>query len=176
LKEELTAFCRQEKLQATGNKLELTERIATYLRTGERTQKGEKSFRAKQHSPIEITFETIIETPFVCGEKQRRFFKTVIGKNFTFNVEFQKWLKASAGKTYLDAINAYREIIRRKKSTETVIGRQFEYNTYIRDFFADNKDKSLTQAIACWKHKKSLPGNNPYEKNDTKIVRIAEDL
>ena len=37
-----------------------------------------------------------------------------------------------------------------------MIDRQFEYNTYIRDFFEDNKGMSLDQAITCWKFKKSL--------------------
>jgi hypothetical protein len=53
-----------------------------------------------------------------------------------------------------------------KKNNKTKIGKQFEYNTYIRDFFNDNKDKTLDDAIKCWKYKKSLKGHNKYEKND----------
>lgn len=53
----------------------------------------------------------------------------------------------------------------RKKGT-TTIDRQFEYNTYIRDFFADNQDKSLEDAIKCWKYKKLLQGHNRYERSD----------
>jgi len=34
------------------------------------------------------------------------FFKGKIGKTFSFNVQFQKWLKANAGKTYGAAIEA----------------------------------------------------------------------
>ena len=56
------------------------------------------------------------------------------------------------------------------KQNKTTIDRQFEYNTYIRDFFNDNKDKSLEQAIKCWKYKKSLKGHNKYEKDDLKIL------
>ena len=37
-------------------------------------------------------------------------------------------------------------------------------------YFNDNKDKSLEQAIKCWKYKKSLKGNNKYEKADLKIL------
>jgi len=79
---------------------------------------------------------------------------------------FQKWLKANAGKTYKDAIDAYYQIIEEKKKGKTKIDKQFEYNTYIRDFFEDNKDKNLDAAIACWKYKKSLSGHNRYEKED----------
>ena len=46
------------------------------------------------------------------------------------------------------------------------IDKQFEYNTYIRDFFADNKGKSLEEAIQCWKYKKQLQGHNRYERTD----------
>lgn len=50
--------------------------------------------------------------------------------------------------------------------TEVEIDKQFEYNTYIRDFFADNSSKTLEDAIRCWKYKKRLPGHNRYEKSD----------
>lgn len=54
--------------------------------------------------------------------------------------------------------DAYYQILEDKKKNKTTIDKQFEYNTYIRDFFHDNKDKSLDQAIQCWKYKKSLNG------------------
>ena len=54
---------------------------------------------------------------------------------------------------------------------KTQIGKQFQYNQYIRDFFEDNNDKSLEDAIACWKYKKSLKGHNKYEKSDLEILK-----
>ena len=53
-----------------------------------------------------------------------------------------------------------------KKKGKTKIDKQFEYNSYIRDFFADNKGKSLEEAIKCWKYKKQLQGHNCYERTD----------
>ena len=53
-----------------------------------------------------------------------------------------------------------------KKNRKTVIDKQFEYNTYIRDFFADNPGRTLDDAIKCWKYKKQLPGHNHYEQTD----------
>ena len=79
---------------------------------------------------------------------------------------FQKWLKSNAGKTYKEAITAYYHILEEKKMGKTNIDKQFEYNTYTRDFFADNKGKSLTEAIKCWKYKKQLQGHNRYERSD----------
>lgn len=173
LKEELAAFCRQEGLQTTGSKTELTERIATYLETGKKTRNSHKSHR--QPRPLtHITNETEIERDFVCSEKHRSFFKQIIGKSFSFNVPFQKWLKSNAGKTYQDAIEAYHQIQEEKKKGKTTIGQQFEYNTYIRDFFADNPDKSLQDAIKCWQYKKGQQGNNRYEKADSDILKTSE--
>lgn len=75
-------------------------------------------------------------------------------------------MKSNAGKTYEDAINAYYQILEDKKKGTTKIDKQFEYNTYIRDFFADNKGKSLDDAIKYWKYKKQLQDHNRYEKSD----------
>ena len=168
LKEELIDFCRKNNLQITGGKLELTERIANFLDTGERTYKTHNN--RKTIITHEITLDTIIEKNFVCSEKHRAFYKEQIGNSFSFNVAFQKWLKSNAGKTYQDSIIAYYQILKDKKKNKTTIDRQFEYNTYIRDFFNDNKDKSLEQAIKCWKYKKSLKGHNKYERDDLKAL------
>ena len=164
LKEELIDFCKKNNLQTTGGKIELTERIAKFLDTGERIVENHNTRRTKIVD--EITLDTIIEDNFVCSEKHRAFYKEQIGKTFSFNVLFQKWLKSNSGKTYKDSIEAYYKILEDKKQNKTTIDKQFEYNTYIRDFFNDNKDKSLEQAIKCWKYKKSLKGHNKYEKTD----------
>lgn len=168
LKEELIDFCRKNNLQVTGSKIELTQRIADFLDTGIRTYKNH--IPRKTTIIDEITIDTIIEENFVCSEKHRAFYKNQIGKSFSFNVTFQKWLKSNAGKTYHDSIIAYYQILEDKKKNKTTIDSQFEYNSYIRDFFEDNKNKSLQQAIKCWKYKKALKGHNRYEKEDLKAL------
>lgn len=168
LKEELIDFCRKNDLQTTGGKLELIERIAHFLDTGKKTYKSHTT--RKIAIVDEITLNTNIEENFVCSEKHRAFYKEQIGNSFSFNVTFQKWLKNNSGKTYQDSIVAYYQILEDKKKNKTTIDKQFEYNTYIRDFFNDNKDKTLEQAIKCWKYKKSLKGHNRYEKEDLKIL------
>ena len=168
LKEELVEFCKKNNLQATGGKLELTERISKFLDTGERSTKSHNSRRKLMQA--EITLDSIIEENFVCSEKHREFYKNQIGKNFAFNVLFQKWLKNNSGKTYKESIDAYYQILKDKKKNKTTIDKQFEYKTYIRDFFEDNKDKSLEHAIKCWKYKKSLKGHNKYEREDLKAL------
>ena len=173
LKEELVKFCRKYDLQTTGSKQELTDRIAYFLETGEKKKSSSKRIQAE--SIGEITENTLIEANIVCSEKHRAFFKERIGKTFSFNVVFQKWLKSNAGKTYADAIKAYYAILEEKKKSKTVIDKQFEYNTYIRDFFADNNGMSLENAIKCWKYKKSLKGHNRYEKTDLIALENEND-
>ena len=173
LKEELVDFCRQNGLQTSGSKQELTDRIAYFLETGKK--KSASSKRIQAESIGEITENTLIEANIVCSEKHRAFFKERIGKAFSFNVAFQKWLKSNAGKTYADAIQAYYAILEEKKKSKTVIDKQFEYNTYIRDFFADNNGMSLDEAIICWKYKKSLKGHNRYEKTDLIALENEND-
>ena len=99
-----------------------------------------------------------------------RFLRNISATDFLFNVAFQKWLKSNSGKTYADAITAYYRILEEKKNGKAKIDKQFEYNTYIRDFFADNRDKSLDEAIKCWKYKKQLSGHNRYEKSDLDVL------
>ena len=169
LKEELVAFCREYNIPATGGKIELTDRIAHFLDTGEILEVS--STKKKNIIAGTITEDTIIEENIVCSEKHRAFFVERIGKNFSFNVLFQKWLKSNAGRTYGEAIKAYYGIIEEKKKGKSEIDKQFEYNTYIRDFFEDNKDRSLREAIICWKYKKSLPGHNRYERSDLSALK-----
>lgn len=139
LKEELTTFCRAEGLPVSGGKKELTERIASYLDGGEII--AEKPVARKKSGVGFITDDTPIEPILSVPRSIELFLEEKIGKGFSFNVAFQKWLKANTGKTYGQAVDAYYQIREEKKKGGTKIDSQFEYNTYIRDFFAENQEK-----------------------------------
>lgn len=145
LKEELVRFLRENHLPTSGGKLELTARIAAYLDTGAVLETSARKTAAP--TICDLSEDMLIEENFVCSEKHRAFFREKIGKCFSFNVAFQKWLKSNTGKTYGDAIEAYHRILVEKKQGKTTIDKQFEYNTYIRAFFEDNPGRSLTEAI-----------------------------
>ena len=167
LKEDLKDFCRSEGLKVSGSKQDLEKRIVYYLSTG----KPLKEIPAKSVScngSIELKLDSKLGENFKCSEDKRVFFEKHIGKGFKFKVKFQKWLKSNPDKTYREAIEAYCEIQNSKEKTE--IGKQFQYNQYIRDFFEDNDDRSLDDAIKCWKYKKGLKGHNRYEKSDLEIL------
>lgn len=164
LKEELVNFCRENGLPTSGGKLELADRIAYFLDTGEIVPVSRNKKTPPKISDVDLN--TKIESDFVCTEKHRAFFKEHIGATFSFNVAFQKWLKRNTGKTYREAIGAYYQILEEKKNGKTTIDSQFEYNAYVRNFFADNQGKSLDDAIKCWKYKKQMQGHNRYERSD----------
>lgn len=164
LKEELVNFLKSENLKSNGNKKELTEKIAYYLKTGKELKITKKT--KTQHKNLSLNGK--IGPNFNCSEEARGFFKSHIGDNFKFKVNFQKWLKENPDKTFKDAIDIYDEITKTKPKN---IDKQFEYNTYIRDFFKNNDNLTLKDAIKCWNYKKSIKGSNKYDKNDLKILK-----
>ena len=171
LKEELKDFCKKEGLKVSGSKNQLEERIIYYLDTGKsldnsRSIKNKNNYSKfnsnKATTSEEITLDSILGENFKCSEDKREFFEKEIGKGFKFKV------KVNPDKTYQDAINAYYELQNSKEKTK--IDKQFQYNQYICDFFDDNDDKTLNDAIKCWKYKKSIKGPNKYEKSDLEIL------
>ena len=163
LKEELKDFCRVEGLKVSGSKEDLENRIVHYLEIGEKlVEPSVKQYSGE--SLTEVTLDSKLGKNFKCSEDKREFFEKEIGSSFKFKVKFQKWLKSNPDKTYRDAVDAYHEI--QSSGEKTEISRQFQYNQYIRDFFENNENKSLDDAIRCWKYKKSLKGHNKYEKSD----------
>ncbi|MCK1984249.1 MULTISPECIES: DUF6434 domain-containing protein [Peribacillus] len=171
LKEELQNFCREEAMSASGSKIEITERIAYYLKTGHRLRVSRPSSNPKRSpyyptkSASTMSLNTVIEPGFKCTQEHREFFKSVIGTKFHFSVELQNFIKANAGKTYNDVVDHYYKIQEDKKNgRRTTISRQFEYNTFIRDYYDDpaNNGKSLKEAISAWKEVRSQRGDNVY--------------
>ena len=167
LKEDLKDFCRSEGLKVSGSKQDLENRIIHYLSTGEEL-KEPRIKQVSNDSKSEISLDSRLGENFKCSEDKRALFEKEIGSGFKFKVKFQKWLKSNPDKTYREAIEAYHEIQNSKEKTK--IDKQFQYNQYIRDFFEDNDDKSLDDAIKCWKYKKSLKGHNRYEKSDLRVL------
>ncbi|APH05709.1 DUF6434 domain-containing protein [Bacillus weihaiensis] len=171
LKKELQAFCREHGLKQSGSKNELTEAIVSFLETGQvptPIKKKRLSTRSRSTQSEILSLQTVITENHRCSQEVRAFFKSII-PNFHFSTHIQHYFKTHAGCTYQDAVAAWYEEETRKKdpSYKRQIGQQFEYNQFIRDFFADekNRDTSKKEAIEAWKLLKSLPGHNKYQKS-----------
>lgn len=175
-KEELIEFCRAEKLEKRGGKIELANRIEKYLKTGERgkfQKKAVKIISRFDWNTEKLSTNTIISDSYKNTENVRTFFKEQIGDKFKFNVKFMNWMKTAQGKTLGNAVDKWLEItaqVRTDKSPKE-IAPQFEYNTYIRDFLKDNPTRNRNQAIECWKIRKKMRGDNKYRKTDLELIK-----
>ncbi|WP_426273324.1 DUF6434 domain-containing protein [Exiguobacterium sp. R-17] len=170
LKEELQSFCRENGISASGSKIEISDRIETFLRTGEIKKPIRKSkVNSKLEIQVDLSLDTVISENHRCSQNVRAFFKTVIPK-FHFSTYIQNYFKNNVGKTYRDVLDAWYEEEERKKdpSYKKDIAPQFEYNQFIRDFFADpkNQGKSREEAIVNWNEIKKLAGSNKYTSNN----------
>jgi hypothetical protein len=170
LKEELIAFCKATGINTSGGKQELAKRIAIYLQTGEIVKMvyKQKNISNFDWNKSTITLNTVITDNYKNTENVRAFMTKEIGKYFRFNVEFLKWTKQNVGKTMRDAVAEWKRIytLKHDKNYKTEIEPQFEYNTYIRHFLADNPDKTLKEAIFHWNLKRSQRGNVAYSRED----------
>src|SRR5690625_4274597 len=160
-------FCRENGISPSGSKIELADRIETFLQTGEIKKPQRKPSVNKQvETKSELSLNTVISENHRCSQNVRAFFKSVIPK-FHFSTYIQNYFKNNIGKTYRDVVDAWHEEEERKKdpSYKKNIAPQFEYNQFIRDFFADsnNKGKSREEAIKSWDNIKKLPGSNKYK-------------
>ena len=173
LKEELQAFCREQDMSATGAKIELADRIAHFLATGERKKPQRRKQPAAKKAILEspLSLDTVITADHRCSQQVRAFFTSIIPK-FHFSTYIQQFFRENVGKTYQDVVTAWYEEVERKKDPsykKNKLAPQFEYNQFTRDYFADpqNKGKSREDAILAWKTIKSLPGDNKYKPSES---------
>jgi hypothetical protein len=170
LKNDLVNLCKEYGLPTSGSKENLLEYICNFIQN-----KSAKKIKAKQkivNNDFEPSLDKIIDIHYSNNETHRIFFKENIGEHFKFNVQFMNWMDENKGKkNYQDAIEMYNKILLDKKyGKKTIIGKQFEYNQYTRDFFADNPKLSREDCIKCWNYKKQQIGKHKYEKEDLKIL------
>lgn len=93
LKEELQSFCRENGISASGSKIEISNRIETFLRTGEIKNPTRKSKANKKMEPqVDLSLDTVITENHRCSQNVRAFFKTVIPK-FHFSTYIQNYFK-----------------------------------------------------------------------------------
>ncbi len=175
LKQELVDYCKLMKIHYSGSKAEIMDRIAETLETGvikaeKRIKKQKFSSRFNWAKEV-LTPDTMITDSYKNGQNTRRFFQEQIGPSFKFNIDFMAWIKANVGKTLRDAVEQWQLLEDRKKDKnfKSTIPSSNQYNQYMRDFFADNPDKTIKDARKYWSLKRSLPGHNKYEKSDLKL-------
>ena len=180
LKDELVRFCRASGISAAGDKATLTHRVETFLRSG--SAADDEAASGRRQAPrtnarprgVDPSLDAVIGADFRCSQLQRAFFEAIIGKRFHFGVKFQGYLRSNPHATYAQAIDEWRRLDRARtrgpagvaSSEANSIDPQFEYNTYVRAFFAANPRLRLADAIACWKFRRTHPGPRTYSPDD----------
>lgn len=161
LKEELIAFCKEQGIDSSGGKVEITARIFAFLETGvvanTRSLHRKKSISKFNWNTEILSPETVLTDNYKNTENVRKFFKSNIGSNFRFTTTFMKWLGQNQGKTLNDAITEWLRLntLSKKKGFKTDIAPQFEYNRFVRDYLSANPGKRLKDAIIHWKIKRN---------------------
>jgi hypothetical protein len=172
LKEEVVAYCKQTQLSYVGSKFQIIERIANALDNDlvPNTQLEKRGISSKMEwHKAQLTLETVITDSYKNGPNVRRFFVEYCGTHFSFNIEFMAWMKANVGKTLKDAVDEWLRIkaLSEDKTHKSVIPKGNQYNQYLRDFFADNPDKTMKEARFFWQLKRALPLSfHKYERSD----------
>jgi hypothetical protein len=166
LKEELVRICEENKLPKNGSKRDLLGYIADFL-DKKPILRIDPAPRPKS-AILNITPSMVIDENYSNDENHRRFFMAEIGPAFKYNVRFMTWMKEQKGKkTYGEAIDEWKRIDgEKKRGYKTVIGKQFEYNQYTRDFFLNNRGRTKEECIQCWNYKKRKAGSHAYEDSD----------
>lgn len=160
LKNELIDFCKEEGLDTSGNKSDLIIRIVNYLNTSNNlnnTRINDKSSVLSDTSTK--TFDKIGNNT----DEVNEFFEDKID-----SISYKKHNNPNKFKyNILNGVDhVYRGIKDMLKNTRTAIGKQYQYDSYIRAFFLSNPDETFENAVQCWKYKKSLKGSRKYEDSD----------
>lgn len=164
LKSELIKFSRKNGLSTLGSKQELAKRIEIFLKTGKKIKFLSKKIKTNFDSKKLITRNTLVIN-YKNDAATRKFFVEQIGSRFHFNSYLRKFTKKQVKSlTYGDLVDGWLAVESHKKDKnfKTTIGKQFEYNQFTRDFFANEKGKTRADAIKAWKIVKSIPGKNSY--------------
>jgi hypothetical protein len=166
LKVELIAFCKANQLPTLGSKVELIQRIKVFMTTGRKAQFKKNRSTVLRDSLQEISVNTLVNH-YKNDAATRQFFVKQVGKHFHFDAylrQFTNKNNITPGLTYGDLVQGWlKEASKRKEATyQSTIGSQFEYNQFTRDFFANERGKSRSDAIQAWKVLKALPGKKTY--------------
>lgn len=150
LKAELVEFCRANGLPTGGSKVELTERIAHFLRTGELLL---PTPRPKLKSDGQLpTLDTIITKDYRSSQVNRAFFEEIIGKKFHFSTAFQQYFRDNVGKTFREAIEYWYTLEEKtKRGEKNAIAPQFEYNRFTRAYHEQHPEATHKEVVAAWK-------------------------
>jgi Domain of unknown function (DUF6434)/SAP domain-containing new25 len=178
LKSEMVDICKAAKLPTDGGKFALRDRIIYALDNQGAVMPSDKKQKSQSNfnwAKANLSLETVITDNVSFGPNFRQFFTQHIGNQFVCHSDFMAWLKKNTGKTLQDAALKWQELEDRKNNPhfKRDIAEHNMLAQYVRDFLADNTDKTFKDALKIWAIKKQLPMDNgfvKYHKSDLGLV------
>ncbi len=166
-KKELVNFCKSQGLPYTGGKIELTQSIEFFLRTGKIKESPKPIKRIGKLDSAKTITKTTPVVNYKNDAKTKQFFVGAIGPNFHFNAflrQFAKTPNMDRSLTYNDLVAGWHkfEVAKKTLDQKLPIEKQFQFNQFQRDFYSSNKGKTRAQMLAAWKLVRSVPGNATY--------------
>jgi len=174
LKSELVEFCRRNLISSVGLKMEISDRIDFFLKTGQILIPKATEYLGRKEPQIDyhrgpFSRGTIITSKFKRTSKVRAFFVSQIGTRFHFTIRMNNFFRENIGATFNEAIEDWLEEERQRKNPDfkSEIVPQCKYNQYIRDYMANNKESRLKEAIDSWNIERNKPGIQKYENKES---------
>ena len=168
MKADLIAFARRLGVPTDGYKPELVRRIERRLRgLPTAPEHARRQPRTSRDSDRPLRRATPV-VHYKSDDKTRAFFEAEIGPHFHFTYRLNQFRLTHEHLTYGDLIDEWVAEYERRKSPgyKAPIASQGEYNQYIRDFFADrrNRGKAFSDAVASWNAAKRRRGDRRYKR------------
>ena len=161
LKAELQAFCAEHGLPVSGAKEDVQRRVRQFL-AGEPVAPPKRA-AARALPPARLGPDTPIGEGWKLNPRLRAFFESHVGAGFRFNQALRDLFKAPQGRTLGEALDIYRASL---AAPPTAIGRQFQFNAHMRDYFASHPQGAREEALALWKRKRGYRGLLPHSDRD----------
>ncbi|MEM7791086.1 MAG: DUF6434 domain-containing protein [Verrucomicrobiota bacterium] len=143
-KTELVDFCRSNSISSSGSKPDLEFRIKAFLR-GLPLPKSSKR-RLRKKVPDELDLSTVIEEGWSCNPKLGAFFKQHCGNAFRFNYAMRNFIHTQAGKTLEDAIECYKESLKKEQPSLP----QNEFAAFMKSYSRLNPQSSRNDILLAW--------------------------
>jgi hypothetical protein len=152
LKSELVQFCRDARLQTTGSKPEVTERIALHL-AGEAPARISTP-RRDGAMPAAFAADTVIAPGWRCSPALGAYFRAVCGRGFRFNAAMRNFIHTQAGRTLADAAACYRQSVAPGTPKPAIVA-QNQYNLHTRQYYQAHPNATRAEVIAAWKARRA---------------------
>lgn len=151
---ELSSFAAVLGIARRGPKAELAERIRARL-AGESgaTRGGQGGPRKARLSPP-FGYDTVLPDRVVLSRELRDWFIGEVGPSFRSNAALRQFLADGQGRTLRDALACY---LATRHDAAPPIGAQFEYNAFVRSWWARHPDGTAGELAQAWRRWRESP-------------------